>query len=240
MRTLSSIAIFICLAAHALGQNEIKFQVEELSAPEKALYTTDINDVYQPLILSDAHLPLYRAKGDTSQFRFNIITQSNAPDSLVCFGYHSFFNGMYQAYADHRPFVLSPDMIWLLISQGFARHLSANSESLRHHFVDFDGKLSLVLESKQDLLDTGVHSKDWETIFPQFTAQIATHTGEELMTILSSNFSTTTAVEKVAAEITIMEAMEPYFEFVVINIVCGIPEITLTGTPEDWQKVYNK
>lgn len=46
---------------------------------------------------------------------------------------------MYQAYADHRPFVLSPDMIWLLISQGFARHINANQESMRNELVDFSG-----------------------------------------------------------------------------------------------------
>jgi hypothetical protein len=37
-----------------------------------------------------------------------------------------------------------------------------------------------------------------------------------------------------------MEAMKPYFEFIVIYIVCGIPEITLQGTPEDWQKILDK
>jgi hypothetical protein len=37
-----------------------------------------------------------------------------------------------------------------------------------------------------------------------------------------------------------MEAMKPYFEYVVFRGVCGIPEITLEGTPEDWQKVLNK
>ncbi|MPN02377.1 hypothetical protein SDC9_149593 [bioreactor metagenome] len=37
-----------------------------------------------------------------------------------------------------------------------------------------------------------------------------------------------------------MEAMEPYFEFIVIYAICGIPEITLQGTTEDWQKVLDK
>ncbi|MCI5212341.1 MAG: DUF4419 domain-containing protein, partial [Candidatus Electrothrix sp. ATG2] len=30
---------------------------------------------------------------------------------------------------------MSPDMFWLLICQGFARHVNANSEELRHRFV---------------------------------------------------------------------------------------------------------
>ena len=37
-----------------------------------------------------------------------------------------------------------------------------------------------------------------------------------------------------------METVKPYFEFIVIRVVCGIPEITLEGTPEDWEKVLNK
>ena len=37
-----------------------------------------------------------------------------------------------------------------------------------------------------------------------------------------------------------MESVKPYFEFIVIRIVCGIPEITLEGTPEDWEKVLSK
>ena len=61
-----------------------------------------------------------------------------------------------------------------------------------------------------------------------------------LTELLTCNFSTTTSLEKVASEITIMEAVKPYFEFIIIRIVCGIPEITLEGTPEDWEKLLHK
>jgi hypothetical protein len=44
-------------------------------------------------------------------------------------------------------------MIWLLISQGFARHVSANPEKLRHHFVDFSGKISLIVATEEIILD---------------------------------------------------------------------------------------
>lgn len=57
---------------------------------------------------------------------------------------------------------------------------------------------------------------------------------------LTCNFSTTTSLEKTVSEITIMESVKSYFEFITIMIVCGIPEITLEGTPQDWEKVLNK
>jgi hypothetical protein len=134
--------------------------------------------------------------------------------------------------------VLSPDMIWLLISQGFARHVNNNSEKLRKYFVDFKGKLTLIVENDKIQLDDP--NAPWESVFPEFTKQIGSFIGNELINDLTCNFSTTNSTSKVASEITIMEAMKPYFEYVVFRGVCGIPEITLEGTPEDWQKVLNK
>lgn len=236
---LKIVVLLFCISTSTLAQEEVKFKVEELSKPESLLKTTDYNDVFKRLISSDINMSPYRVKKENIDLPFNIIAQSKAPDSLVYLGYQSFFNGMYQAYADHRPFVISPDMIWLLISQGFARHLNANSELLRDDFVDFEGKLTLVVKSNDDLIHN-CSASSWEKIFPEFTKQIAEHTGSNLMNLLSADFSTTTPVERVASQITIMEAMQPYFEFVVIRIVCGIPEITLKGTAEDWQKMYDK
>jgi len=238
MRLFSILITLLGITINVFGQLEVKFKVEELSKPEKLLINRDYNDLYKWLILSDVNMYPYEIEKDSIDFPFNIIAKSEAPDSLVFFGYHSFFNGMYQAYADHRPFVISPDMIWLLISQGFARHISANSEILRKNFVDFDGKLSLIV--RNDNLTLNSPASSWENIFPEFTKQISKHTGTDLINVLTSDFSTTTPVEKVASEITIMEAMEPYFEFIVMRIVCGIPEITLKGTTEDWQKIYDK
>ena len=193
--TLFCLLMVGCISTFA--QNGTTFKVENLSKPEKLLFIKSYEDIYKGLILSDLKIYPYEIKEKNINVPFNIIAKSEAPDSLVNYNYNSFFYGMYQAYANHRPFVLSPDMIWLLINQGFARHVNANQESMRDLFVDFSGKQSLIVKANKKL-------------------------------------------EKVASEITIMEAMKPYFEFIVMYIVCGIPEITLEGTPEDWEKVLDK
>jgi hypothetical protein len=224
------------LAGTAFGQG-VTFRVERLSRPKELLPVEVPGTVYERLILSDADLSPWEIEREKIEFPFGIIAQSQAPDNLIYFGYHAFFHGMYQAYADHRPFVLSPDAVWLLVSQGFARHVAANAEALRHHFVDFDERVSLVVG---DNVHLGSPASDWETIFPKFTGQIDGYVGEELVGALTADFSTTTPVTRIASQITIMEAMESYFEFVHIFVGCGIPEITLTGTPDDWQKVREK
>ncbi|MCL2247232.1 MAG: DUF4419 domain-containing protein [Lentimicrobiaceae bacterium] len=237
-RVMTILTALTVIPLIGFAQKKITFQVEELSKPETYLFMQQSKDIYEGLILSDVKMHPQIIKDEGIDFPFNIVAQSQLPNSIVHFGYHSFFNGMYQAYADHRPFVLSPDMIWLLISQGFARHVNANPEELRHYFVDFSDKVSLIVVTTEITLDNP--NSPWEKVFPEFTKQIANHTGEELIDILSSDFTTTTPIEKVASEITIMEAMEPYFEFIIYNCICGIPEITLQGTPKDWQKIYDK
>ena len=229
--------LFIFCSVSTFAQNGITFKVEKLSKPEELLHLHSPNEIYESLILSDMDIEPYEIEEKNIKVPYHIIAKSESPDSLVSFGPNSFFNGMYQAYADHRPFVLSPDMIWLLISQGFARHINANQESMRNELVDFSGKLSLIVREDKKLEDPTL---SWEKIFPQFTKQISQYTGNHLTELLTCNFSTTTSLEKVASEITIMEAVKPYFEFIIIRIVCGIPEITLEGTPEDWEKLLYK
>ena len=229
--------LLILFSVPIFAQNGITFKVEKLSKPEELLHLDSPNEIYESLILSDMNIEPYEIKEKNIKVPYHIIAKSESPDSLVSFGPNSFFNGMYQAYADHRPFVLSPDMIWLLISQGFARHINANQESMRNDLVDFSGKLSLIVREDKKLEDPTL---SWEEIFPQFTKQISQYAGNHLTELLTCNFSTTTSLEKVASEITIMEAVKPYFEFIIIRIVCGIPEITLEGTPEDWEKLLHK
>ena len=229
--------LFILCSTSIVAQNGITFEVEQLSKPEKLYPVTSPDEIYRYLMLFDNESTIRITEKDIWKPPFNVIAKSESPDSLLYFGYNSFFCGMYQAYADHRPFVLSPDMIWLLINQGFAQHVNANHESLRKYFVNFSGKESLIVQSHKKQKDPSLL---WEEIFPQFTEQIRKEVGGNLVETLTCNFSTTTSLEKTVSEITIMETVKSYFEFITIMIVCGIPEITLEGTPQDWEKVLNK
>ncbi|MBQ7898760.1 MAG: DUF4419 domain-containing protein [Bacteroidales bacterium] len=76
-------------------------------------------------------------------------------------------------YANHRPIVLSPDAIWLLISQSFSYHVNTNSDELRPMFLGHDGKSELTIRSSTDLLSEGA---DRDAILDMFSAKIASHT----------------------------------------------------------------
>ena len=148
-----------------------------------------------------------------------------------------FFKTIVRAYAQHRPLVLSPDMIWVLISQGFARYVNAHSEELRDQIVSHTEKMQLVVESDKELLTEGA---DWEKMIGEFAAKIGDNTKGDIAKTITADFSTTGTTERITSQITLMETMKSYFDYVVVYLACGIPSITLTGTPQDWQKVMEK
>jgi hypothetical protein len=149
-----------------------------------------------------------------------------------------FFDGIYSAYADHHPITLSPDMIWLVISQGFALHVNKHAEELRKLFVDFEAKKELLVESNTITIDNP--DSPWEDAFAGFDQQISKYTSNGVAGVLTSGFSTTTPVTKVALQITMMNALKPYFDYKLQTTGCGIPEVTLEGTPADWESVLNR
>ena len=230
--------LFMLGSFSSRGQASMTFTIESLKRPDDPLTLSSYNDIWDSLVRSDTSVSKRVAANSHPGDPYAIVAKSAIPDSLVSFGYHPFFNGMYQAYADHRPFTLSPDMIWLLISQGFARHVNQNADTLRDKFVSFNGKKTLIVRDDRITLENP--NSPWEDVFPQFARQIGEYTGKDLIETLNCDFSTTTPVSRVAAGITIMEAVKPYFNFVVLRIVCGIPEITIQGTPEDWERLRAK
>lgn len=239
MKRFVLLVIATSLALSALGQQKgQRIFIEELSKPTQTLSTQTPRQIYEEMILDHLHLSRndIAKQGDTSDL--GIVAMGDAPKQLVNFGPHSFLQGMYRAYAEHYPFVLSPDMIWLLISQGFATHVDIHAEELRSQIVDHSGKISLVVMDNRIRIDDP--NAPWEELFPQFADSMRTYTNNGIIDLLTADFSTTTPTSRIASQITVMKAMENYFEYIYIYAVCGIPEVTLLGTPEDWQKILDK
>jgi hypothetical protein len=138
------------------------------------------------------------------------------------------------AFNDHRPLVLSPDGIWLLVAQGFANHVNANADDLRRRLVRHAGKV--VIQVRRDNFIKGSPDNPWAEALDEFTRQIREHVSEGTHDLLRPTFSTTGPAERAAAQIVLLDAMQSYcrFEF---ETVCGIPQIVLEGTVADWDAV---
>ena len=168
---------------------------------------------------------------------FNVVAYG-IPDSIQYMSEDAFYQTLVRAYAYHRPLVLSPDMIWLLISQSFGEFVNKNAEQLRSQIVSHEGQKEIKVYSKHDLLSD--KDVDWDDIFNQFEQQLAANTKGDIAKTITADFTTTGRTERIASQITLMNALKQYFKYVVGYMVCGIPSITLQGTVADWEKVLMK
>ena len=145
---------------------------------------------------------------------------------------NSFIEAVHTAYDNHYPLVLSPDIIWQCVAQGFAVHVNKNPEILLQVFDAHQRENKLVLQT-DDFVN------DWEQVLGTFSNEIRKKVGDEIHDLLNPDFSTTGPVEKVASQIVLMNTFKEYFDYELYT-ACGIPSITLEGTVEDWKKLREK
>lgn len=150
---------------------------------------------------------------------------------------HGFISAIGMAYDKHMPLSLSPSHFWLMIAQAVAKHIEINSERLRSTFVGFEEKK--YIEVRRDEFSKGDPNNDWVGCFDEFSAQIRKNTKGDHVDTMVLPFSTTSAVEKAAFEVTLMDSMKNYFEFGCLTC-CGFPRIYLEGTVHDWEDLHSR
>src|SRR5207302_480811 len=85
----------------------------------------------------------------------------------------------------------------------------------------------------------GSPENPWPEAFASWAGQIRAHVGPHLHDSLVCDFSTTGPIELAVSQIVMMDVFERYFHYIAYGI-CGIPIITLEGTPGDWQRLVEK
>ena len=144
---------------------------------------------------------------------------------------------VHEAFYEHYPLILSPDVIWLTIAQGLAHHVRQDPGKMRKYFVDFKDRKTIVI-SRPDFIK-GSPDNDWPSVFPEFAKAIGDFIGHSAVENMTCNFSTTGSTERIASQITMMDTVQHYFEYD-MRCGCGIPQIGLRGTVDDWQKLRAK
>lgn len=212
--------VFVSLLTMGVTQAEvIKFKLADVKVAEKLLPEVEYRQAIEKRIGSPVE------------------SYSQVNKKLVSSHLHPFVQAVFDAFREHRPLAISPDMVWLLITQGFAEHVNNNAELLRKKFVTYQGKK--LINVRRDDFIKGELNNPWEEVFPEFAKAIKADVGAELHQLVIASFSTTGNIEKAAFEITLMDAMKNYFSYKSITY-CGIPFITLEGTPEDWRLIVSK
>ncbi len=154
---------------------------------------------------------------------------------VACDDSHALLTALCYSFYDHVPLRLTPDALWVTLARGFALHVNRNAEELRHKFVNHSGQKKLIVTRMDFLLG---QENPWPEAFAAFADQIDEHTNG-LGKIVRADFSTTGPTEIAASNLMAMDTFKTYFEYEVM-IGCGIPQITLSGTEDDWTELRRR
>ena len=163
----------------------------------------------------------------------------NEPKYISNLEGHPILKGYYQSYVNHMPVSINPDILWMLIVQGFSRHIDQNAEKLRNKFVDFDGKKELTVNGDELTIEE-ITKEGWERTFKEFVEKIKENAGESMIKLITPSFSTTTPTIQVSSQIAIMSCFKNYFKYIRLWGGCGFPYINLEGTLNDYEELKRK
>jgi len=165
--------------------------------------------------------------------RILLMPEQEVSAIIISSDVHPLIQAVHLAFSQHRPLILSPDAIWLVIVQGFGHHVLKHAEELRGRIVNHQGKKRL------NITTYAITPESWPAFIAYFSELIKANSDPFLHETLMCNFTTTTPSIKTAYEIALMDAYQQYFEYS-MACICGIPEITVTGTPEDWRRMQER
>ncbi|PPR04704.1 hypothetical protein CVT24_011826 [Panaeolus cyanescens] len=148
---------------------------------------------------------------------------------------NGFIDSVIDAYNNHHNLVIRPDDIWISILSQFNFYVNAHGEELRSKFVAHGGKKTLVVQAAGTR-----YAVDFGQLAHTFTDAIQQNVLDpELQKWILPDFSTTTSNDTVVYSMMMMSTLKTYFDYY-ICLTCGIPNVTLMGTKEDWQKLLNR
>jgi hypothetical protein len=132
---------------------------------------------------------------------------------------------VYEAFYKHHPLKLNANVVWVTIAQGVARFIAADSEAYRAKFVSFSGKKELEFV---DLPATSPADANYTAGIASFAEQIGKFIGAPALELFSNSFSNTAPNDAIASQVTLMDAMQAYFDYTMLG-GCGIPCVRLRG-----------
>jgi hypothetical protein len=183
-----------------------------------------------PLSQQIAHCPQVMEKGDTIHY-------CNDSMESVHGGSNGLMFSIIHSYNQHLPLVLRPDDIWHVICIAFGKYVETHAEAMRYCFVSHEGKKKLSIIAGESF--HGTTPADWEILLTMMQNEIGKHVKTEIMQWLTPEFSTTTTLDHLVANIALMSTMKQYFSYG-FEFGCGLTTITLKGTLKDWNDLVTK
>ena len=146
-RTVFAFALFLLMGTGALSAKKSKQTNVIISAsPDAITFSVEDVDIAKKLLPVVDGRDLALNWLDWSE-RESYLASSFADAELVDGGDNPFFSMVCLAYAHHRPIILTPDAMWILICHGFSQHVNHDPDKFRDYLVSHQGKETLLIRT---------------------------------------------------------------------------------------------
>ena len=143
-----------------------------------------------------------------------------------------FFDAFYFAYANHDDVKITPDDVWLTIYFNFCKYVNANGEKIRYKITD---------KTTKDLIHVAcLDNMDWDHFFDKIYVLFERNTKNDFVKNTNCDFTTTSQTEYIIYNFALISTLKKYFNYSKYHISCGIRNIYMGGTLEDWKSVLEK
>ena len=148
-----------------------------------------------------------------------------------------FFSTVLAAYNNHWVLRTRPEDWWTSVSQIIAQRIDkhANQPAVRNFFVSHEGKKQLTVK-----IGPFIEGINNELFFQEMISQITDNINKpEYTSLMQSDFSQSTSVDRIVNNIMLMYSFQEYFEYRAM-LFCGIPGVVMEGSEDDWQNLVQK
>ena len=182
---------------------------------------------------------------ENSQTNNRLVADLNASGYRIA---NAFVATVFKAYCEHYPLEISVEDIWVAIAQGISIHLNENAEKYRQLMVSHEGKKTLNLavddlripdSSRPKAGNKSIPAIDWPMAVRKMGQLIRQDMKTDLANLMVTPFSTTTSIEQAVFDSTFMDSVKVYYDHR-FSLCCGIPQVTLRGSPADFQEVIDR
>lgn len=136
-----------------------------------------------------------------------------------------FLNMLSTAYSRHEKIEIAPYDIWFLVLSEIASIIKTNEEICRPLFTKFGDKVNLYIPvSNVTSIDIAATIEQLQNVIPIDTK------------IFIPKLSCTTEDAQIAMYAALCDGVSGYYNY--MTFCCGIPEIRLIGTEEDWATLF--
>lgn len=220
-------------ATLANKRNALTFDWYDDVVAEKVAITAYDKNPHPAKHLSE-HSQLYRESNGTLILQATNFT-SEFSDAIAWTKSAGFVDTVFYSYQKHHNLVIRPDDIWTAIIVQFSLYVNGNAEELRQSLVNFKGKKELEVKFVAPVDQVPI-----DLFIEKIVTLIDDNIDPSIIHWITPNFTTTTQNDKLTAGVALMATLQKYFHYNLMTILCGIPEVTILGTVDDWKEIRKR